>query len=154
MAFNFMYLRIIIILTLAMQAFLYDHGILYDGYSKKFWYWEITVVLRKLAIILIGEFLDGQNQILSMLLVLFVVMYVTATCQPFENVELLRLELASLAVCFITFWIGTMFLEESSICRDGSFFVCQAGAIVIVSFQEIVDIEKGQSYPLFVTSQA
>ena len=32
------------------------YGILYDGYSKKFWYWEITVVLRKLAIILIGEF--------------------------------------------------------------------------------------------------
>ena len=90
-----------------------------------FWYWEITVVLRKLAIILIGEFLDGQNQILSMLLVLFIVIYITATCQPFENVELLRLELASLAVCFITFWIGSLFLEESATCRDGSFFVCQ-----------------------------
>ena len=53
------------------------YGILYDGYSKKFWYWEITVVLRKLAIILIGEFLDGQNQILSMLLVLFIVIYLS-----------------------------------------------------------------------------
>ena len=122
------------------------YGILYDGYSKKFWYWEITVVLRKLAIILIGEFLDGQNQILSMLLVLFIVIYITATCQPFENVELLRLELASLAVCFITFWIGSLLLEESATCRDGSFFVCQAGAIIVLLLNVVAAIYLGGTY--------
>eukprot|EP00942_MAST-04A_sp_MAST-4A-sp1_P003603 g3603.t1 len=108
------------------------YGILYDGYSKQFWYWEITVVLRKLAIILIGSFLDGQEQILSILLVLFLVIYFTATCQPFENVELLRLELVSLAVCFITFWIGSLFLEESSKCSNGEDVFCKLGAVVVI----------------------
>eukprot|EP00942_MAST-04A_sp_MAST-4A-sp1_P003014 g3014.t1 len=119
------------------------YGILYDGYSEKYWYWEVVVVLRKIAIILIGGFMDGQAQILAMQLVLFFVLFVTAICQPFSHTHLLHLELLSLAVCFVTFWIGSMFLAESAECYNGSLIGCTIAACIIIGINIVAALILG-----------
>ena len=112
-------------------------GMLYDGFSEQYWYWEIVVLMRKIAIIVIAGFMEGEEQILAMLLVLFLVIYVTAICQPFENVQLLHLELASLAICFITFWTGNLFLVESATCHDGTYVGCKLAAVFVIGMNVI-----------------
>ena len=66
------------------------YGILYDGYRDEFWWWEMTVVGRKIAIIVIGAFIEGTQQILTVLLCLAVLIFLTAFLQPFVNEQLLR----------------------------------------------------------------
>ena len=89
-----------------------QYGILYDGYRDEFWWWEMTVVGRKLLIIVIGAFLEGTQQILTVLLCVASLMFLTAVYQPFVNGQLLRLELASLSLCFFTFWVGSMLAAD------------------------------------------
>jgi hypothetical protein len=89
-----------------------QYGILYDGYRDKFWWWEMTVVGRKIVIILIGAYIKGTQQILTILLGLAILMFMTAFFQPFVNERLLRLELMSLLLCFFTFWVGCMLVTD------------------------------------------
>ena len=89
-----------------------QYGILYDGYRDEFWWWEITVVWRKILIVGIGAMIEGTQQILAVLLVVASLMFLTAICQPFVNEQLLRLELMSLSLCFFTFWIGSMLVTD------------------------------------------
>jgi hypothetical protein len=89
-----------------------QYGILYDGYRDEFWWWETTVVGRKIFIIVIGAFLNGPQQILTVLLCVAVLMFLTAFFQPFVNKQLLRLELMSLSLCFFTFWVGSMLVTD------------------------------------------
>ena len=91
-----------------------QYGILYDGYRDEFWWWEMTVVGRKIAVILIGAFIKGTQQILTVLLCLAVLMFLTAFLQPFVNEQLLRLELMALTLCFFTFWVGSMLATDPS----------------------------------------
>ena len=89
-----------------------QYGMLYDGYRDEFWWWEMTVVGRKLLIIVIGAFLEDTQQILTVLLCVASLMFLTAVCQPFVNGQLLRLELMSLSLCFFTFWVGSMLVTD------------------------------------------
>ena len=41
-------------------------------------------------------------------------MWLTAMARPFVNSTLLNLEMVSLALCFLTFWIGAMLLTDTS----------------------------------------
>ena len=86
-------------------------GILYDGYNEESWWWEVTVVLRKISVICISAFLKGRSQILAALLVIAIVMCMTALRRPFVSSVLLNLEMVSLSLCFLTFWIGAMLLD-------------------------------------------
>ena len=95
-------------------------GILYDGYNEECWWWEVTVVARKVVVIMIGAFLKGRSQILAALLTVATVMCMTAMKRPFVNNTLLNLEMVSLSLCFLTFWIGAMLLA------DRGNFVCLA----------------------------
>ena len=76
-------------------------GILYDGYNKDHWWWEITVVLRKVAIIVISSWIGKTQQVLCVLFVVAMVMFLTSISSPFNDQRLLHLELASLSLCFL-----------------------------------------------------
>ena len=102
-------------------------GILYDGYNEECWWWEVTVVARKVVVIMIGAFLKkGRSQILAALLTIATVMCMTAMKRPFVNNTLLNLEMVSLSLCFLTFWIGAMLLA------DRGNFVCTVGAWLVI----------------------
>jgi hypothetical protein len=36
------------------------YGFLYSGYKKEYWYWEILVLLRKIAVVAISVFLSAE----------------------------------------------------------------------------------------------
>ena len=86
------------------------YGILIDGY--RIWWWELTVVARKIATIVLSTFMEGVQQILTISLLLALLMLLTALYQPFVSRALLRLELASLSLCFFTFWTGSMLITD------------------------------------------
>ena len=37
-------------------------GILYDGYNEECWWWEVTVVARKVVVIMIGAFWTAESR--------------------------------------------------------------------------------------------
>ena len=81
-------------------------GILYDGYdSKHYWWWETVIQLRKFSVIYISAFIESREQ--QILLVLFVVvvsLFFTALLRPFYDDRLVKMEMLSLIVCFLTFF--------------------------------------------------
>ena len=81
-------------------------GILYDGYdSKHYWWWEIVIQVRKLGVILISAFVESRvQQILLVLFVIVVSLFFTAWLRPFYEDRLVRMEMLSLIVCFLTFF--------------------------------------------------
>ena len=90
-------------------------GILYDGYNDHYWWWELVVMARKLFMIIICVFLKESQQLLLVLLMLLVSLVWTSIAHPFTSQTLHLLELASLSICFLTYWSGAwMFTDVSS----------------------------------------
>ena len=93
------------------------YGMLYDGYNDAYYYWEVTVIMRKIAIIAIGTFVEESQQIFCVLFVLTLLIFLTSYYQPFLSKKLLHLELGSLLLAVFTFWIGGM-LQSDPTCAD------------------------------------
>jgi len=106
------------------------YGMLFDGYNDKYWWWEITVIFRKLFIIIIGTFVKDTQQILCVLFVLAGLIFLTAYHQPFLYNKLLYLELGSLSLAFFTFWVGGMLITDPK-CADESGFWCECSAYFV-----------------------
>ena len=94
------------------------YGLLYLGYQDNRAWWELVVAFRKVLVVSTGTFgtllgvVDIQAHLA--LLVVFVSIVVHLVGQPFdmtrENTKLLHnLELAALAICWMTFWGGLLF---------------------------------------------
>jgi hypothetical protein len=61
-------------------------GLLYSGYSRKRWYWEVLVVLRKVCLIIIITFgQTSQSQLHFALGALIIILYLQERGRPFEN---------------------------------------------------------------------
>jgi len=89
------------------------YGLLYLGYRKNREWWEITIVVRKVAIVIVATFGTLMRavdlQAFVALLVVFVSIITHLVGKPFDmNGEksrmLHQLEFVSLACCWITFW--------------------------------------------------
>ena len=106
------------------------YGMLYDGYNDAYYYWEVTVIMRKIAIIAIGTFVAENQQIYCVLFVLTLLIFLTSYYQPFLSKKLLHLELGSLLLAVFTFWIGGM-LQSDPTCADESGFWCECAAYVV-----------------------
>jgi hypothetical protein len=122
-------------------------GLLYAGYRPKVWWWELSVVVRKVSMILVGGVFgfhlkpDMQVHLALFLISLNLVAHMVA--MPFD--ELTRthrilhwLELGSLCVCWATLHSGTIFFigeNEGRISHDSltalSFYV--VGATIFTS---------------------
>eukprot|EP00942_MAST-04A_sp_MAST-4A-sp1_P006700 g6700.t1 len=106
------------------------YGMLYDGYNDEYYYWEITVIMRKVAIIAIGTFVVESQQIFCVLSVLALLIFLTSYYQPFLSKKLLHLELGSLLLAYFTFWIGGL-LQTDATCADESGFWCECAAYFV-----------------------
>merc|ERR1712195_45041 len=93
-------------------------GILYAGYRDKLYWWEITIVIRKLVMVLVGGVFasrlgpDMQIYLSLALVVVFVVGHLVA--QPFNELTIYHkmlhwLELGALLACFATLYSGMLF---------------------------------------------
>ena len=107
-------------------------GMLYDGFSRNNYMHEFWVALRKLLIIYIGIFSD-KLQVLLAIGVVGMLLVHTVMVQPFHSRSLSLLEIMLLSCCFVTLWIGGVFVvypecqaKESSIhtmCKFGEGFI-------------------------------
>merc|ERR1712166_374958 len=93
-------------------------GILYAGYRDELYWWEITIVIRKLVMVLVGGVFasrlgpDMQIYLSLALVVVFVVGHLVA--QPFNELTIHHkmlhwLELGALLACFATLYSGMLF---------------------------------------------
>lgn len=122
------------------------YGLLYLGYQDNRAWWELVVAFRKVLVVSTGTFgtllgvVDIQAHLA--LLVVFVSIVVHLVGQPFdmtrENTRLLHnLELAALAICWMTFWGGLLFFlghEKEGSVSPGvktSMTVCLVGTNVL-----------------------
>jgi len=94
------------------------YGVLYSVYKPEYFWWEATVVFRKIVIALVGVFGSslGLLQIHLGLLILAFIIMLTAVVKPYDthsediNSNLLQnLELGSLAALWLTLWAGSVF---------------------------------------------
>ena len=83
-------------------------GMLYDGFSRKNYLHEFWVAMRKLLIIWIGIFTD-KLQVLLAIGVVGMLLVHTVMVQPFKT-SLTILEIMLLSCCFVTLWIGGVFV--------------------------------------------
>ena len=109
------------------------YGILYDGYeSQTFWWWEGVIQLRKLGVILVTTFVESLTQ--QVLLVLFIIvcsLFFTAVLKPFYDDRLTQLEMLSLGICFLTFFLGAFFLSDEK-CVEENEALCVIGEWLVI----------------------
>jgi hypothetical protein len=89
-------------------------GFLFHGYSRKHFYWEFTVVYRKILIISCSVFLS-QNipiQALTVMILLLLALHFQSKMKPYINDELNACELRSILVATLTIYCGLYFLTQ------------------------------------------
>lgn len=90
-------------------------GFLYRGYKKDFFFWEVIIMYRKIALICISVFISSygvvaQALIVFMLLILF--LFFNMKKQPYQTTVLNDLETLSLITSMITIYCGLFFISD------------------------------------------
>ena len=94
----------------------YRWGLLYAGYRPGVYWWEITIVIRKVALVVVGGVFgsrlgpDMQVYMALALVVIFIILHLAV--MPYEEItrshEFLHwLELGSLLMCWFTLYCGS-----------------------------------------------
>ena len=125
--------------TLDDNRIAFRYGLLYNGYQSSMWWWELTIVCRKVMLVIvagtIGRRLGPEFQVLIALLLVMAFMASHLVFRPFEEenesihqkqpqipkccrkccckffygTNLHILEFVSLQVCLVTLWSGLVF---------------------------------------------
>lgn len=91
------------------------YGFLYRGYRKEFYFWEIIIMYRKIALIFIAVFISAYGTIAQALIVfLFLIIFLLINIKhkPYSTETLNDLELMSLITSMITIYCGLFYLSE------------------------------------------
>ena len=89
-------------------------GFLFNGFKKKYYYWEIAIMYRKALMIFIAVFLNQIGlivQALVILIVLVVFIQVNNIRRPFADRALNEIENLSLMTSTVTIYCGIFFLS-------------------------------------------
>ena len=92
-----------------------QYGFLYNGFKKKWYFWESINMLRKIMIIFIAVFLDVSGtitQALVVLLLLVMYLYLNIKIQPYMFRDLNDMETLSIFTSMITIYCGWYFLSD------------------------------------------
>ena len=90
-------------------------GFLYNGYKKEYYFWEIVIMYRKIAIIFIAVFIANYGlaaQALSCLLLLVAFLMMSMKKKPFNTEALNDLETLSLITQTISVYCGLFFVSD------------------------------------------
>ena len=85
-------------------------GLLCEGFRREAYLHETWVILRKVLIIVVGTFFSEKLQVLFALGIVGVMLTHTVMAQPFKEENLTRLETMLLCCCFLTLWVGGIFV--------------------------------------------
>lgn len=91
------------------------YGFLFNGYKKRFYYWESVNMYRKIAIIFISVFLIGSGTITQALVAfIFVIVFIVWNLRymPYAYKTLNIMEVLSLITCMVTIYFGIYFLSH------------------------------------------
>jgi len=98
------------------QTFADNYGFLFLGYKSEIAYWEVVVMLRKIAISLIGVIVavDFRLQGMSGMLVVIFAIYAQLLYTPFVQADLNLFEFLSLCSSMATFYFGIFTLDAGA----------------------------------------
>ena len=91
------------------------YGFLYNGYKKKYYYWESVNMYRKITIIFISVFLKLAGvitQALVVFLVLILFLILNIKLMPFSFQALNDMEMLSIITWMLTIYCGLFFLSD------------------------------------------
>ncbi|CDW82066.1 UNKNOWN [Stylonychia lemnae] len=91
-------------------------GFLYRGYRKKYHYWEIIIMYRKILLIFISVFVSAfgvMAQALIVFLVFILFLIVNLKTKPFSTIALNDLETVSLVTSMVTIYCGLFFISNT-----------------------------------------
>ena len=91
------------------------YGFLYRGFAAKRYYWEIVIMIRKTAMVMVATFglrATVQTQGMLALLVMAVAMTAHLKLQPYDEPMLDRLEFFGLGAATVTLYFGMFFFTE------------------------------------------
>lgn len=92
------------------------YGFLYNGYKKKYYYWESVNMYRKIAIIFISVFLRVAGvitQALVVFIVLILFLILNIKLMPFTFSSLNDMEMMSIITCMLTIYCGLFYLSDN-----------------------------------------
>ena len=107
-------------------------GFLMTGFRVDMYFWEVVIMLRKLAVVAITVVAEPQGvqiQTYSALAVIFAASVLHAMYKPYEITEHNRLEMVALVGAFLTFEAG-LFLNDPN---SGAVLLTAATAVVFVA---------------------
>jgi len=87
--------------------------LLYNGYKPEFYYFEIIVFARKIAVVVISVFVDQKFKFLLSVLLITVCMMLQLRCNPFQDFVANSAEFTSLLISF-SIVVAGLFLEQVS----------------------------------------
>jgi len=91
------------------------YGFIYKGFKNKYYYWEIYIVFRKIALISVAVFLYQINRVIQALVCFTLILMAYRLHElhrPYVTRALNALEVRSLAVGLVTIYCGLYFLTE------------------------------------------
>ena len=91
-------------------------GFLFNGYKESKFYWELTIIYRKVLLITFSVFMISQArlvQALNVILVLLISIYLHHSNEPYKINELNSMEMQALNIASITIYFGLYYLSKS-----------------------------------------
>lgn len=91
------------------------YGFLYNGYKKKFYFWESVNMYRKITVIFISVFLRVAGvitQALVIFLVLILFLILNIKLMPFTFKSLNDMEMLSIITCMLTIYCGLYYISD------------------------------------------
>ena len=131
------------------ERFMRTNGTLYLRYDTCAYYWEVLIMLRKFALVLITRFLssDQRAQIVCCAVVLGVALVLQHCIKPFLSNALDELEVHTLVACMALVALGTcshLGLLPSTAVTALYFVIMAASAVVITRDMRAVYNEGGE----------
>jgi hypothetical protein len=96
-----------------VESFMKRYGFLFLGVNLDYYYWEICVMLRKVAIIFATEFLSsvsGVVQVLVAVMIMVAGIMLVIRHRPFEDEAATRANILSQAVQMLLMYIGLYYM--------------------------------------------
>jgi hypothetical protein len=114
-------------------------GFLFNGFKRKYYYWEIVIMYRKVLMIFISVFLNQIGLIVQALVILIVLVFfiqVNNLKRPFSDRALNEIENISLLASTITIYCGIFFLsakdpDSQSFDNNRDFSLNETGSIIL-----------------------
>jgi hypothetical protein len=91
------------------------YGFLYNGYKKKYYFWESINMYRKIAVIFVSVFLKLAGvitQALVIFLVLILFLILNIKLMPFTFQALNDMEMISIITSMLTIYCGLYFISD------------------------------------------